>query len=86
MAKQELNAAQIGAGLEQVDREGVPERMGRDRFGDAGAATGPLTGFPWTRRSLMGCPGRSPGNSQCGGRFTRHQSRRIASSFGESIT
>ena len=31
-------------------------------------------------------PGRSPGKSQCPGLSTRHQSRRISSNFGESIT
>jgi hypothetical protein len=56
MAKPELDRAQIGAGLEPVDREGVPERMGRDRFGDAGAAAGLLTRFLDAARA-NGLPG-----------------------------
>jgi len=39
-----------------------------------------------TAALLMGRPGRSPGKSQCLGRSTRHQSRRMSSSVGESIT
>ena len=35
MAEQELNGADVGAGFQQMDREGVSHRMGRNGFGDA---------------------------------------------------
>ena len=40
----------------------------------------------WTAPRVIGVSGRSPGKSQWRGRSTFHQVRRIASSFGESIT
>ena len=40
----------------------------------------------WTAARVIGVSGRSPGKSQWRGRSTFHQVRRIASSFGESIT
>jgi hypothetical protein len=38
MAKEQLDRAQISARLQQVNREGVTQRMWRDGFGDAGFA------------------------------------------------
>jgi hypothetical protein len=35
MAKEQLDGAQVGAGFEQVNREGVAQRMRADGFGDA---------------------------------------------------
>ena len=35
MAKQQLNGAHVGAGFQQMDREGVAHGMRRDRFGNA---------------------------------------------------
>ena len=35
MAEQQLDGAQIGAGFQQVNREGVAQRMRRDRLADA---------------------------------------------------
>ena len=40
----------------------------------------------WTALRVIGASGRSPGKSQCRGRWTFQQARRAASSFGESIT
>lgn len=40
MAKEQLDRAQIGARLQQVNREGVTQRMWRDRFGDVAFAPG----------------------------------------------
>ena len=40
MAEQELNGAHVGASLEQVHGEGVPQGMGRDRLGEAAPAPG----------------------------------------------
>ena len=34
MTEQELNAADVGASFQQVDRKGMTQRMGRDRFGN----------------------------------------------------
>jgi hypothetical protein len=34
MPEQELNRADVRAGFEEMDREGVAERMRRDRFRD----------------------------------------------------
>ena len=36
MAKQQLDGAQIGAGLEQMDGKGVAQGVRRDRLGDVG--------------------------------------------------
>ena len=85
MPEQELNGAQVGAGLEQVDREGMAKQMWRDGLGETRAPGGDAAGS-WTALRVIGASGRSPGKSQCRGRWTFHQARRIASSFGESIT
>ena len=45
MAEQELNGSQIRTGFEEMDGEGVSQRMRRDRFGEAGQ----------TMRLLAGC-------------------------------
>lgn len=37
VTEQELNGAHVGAGFQQMDGEGVPQTVGRDRFGQAGA-------------------------------------------------
>ena len=34
MTKQQLDGAHVGAGFQQMDGEGVAERMRRDRFGN----------------------------------------------------
>ena len=44
MAEQQLNGADIGAGFQQVDGEGVPQRMRAYRLADAGDAAGFLAG------------------------------------------
>ena len=36
MSQQKLDGADIGAGFQQVDGEGVAQRMRRDRLADAG--------------------------------------------------
>src|SRR3712207_8282257 len=38
VAEQQLDGAHVGAGLQQVDREGVAQRMRGDRLGQAGQA------------------------------------------------
>ena len=35
MPEQELNRTQIGARFEEMDREGVPQRMRRDHLGQS---------------------------------------------------
>src|SRR5260370_39358945 len=40
MPQQDLDGAQIGTRLEQMGREGVPKRMGRDLLGDSSATDG----------------------------------------------
>ena len=42
MAEQELNGADVGASFQQVDRKGVTQRMGRDRFGNFADTVGLL--------------------------------------------
>src|ERR1043166_1595373 len=46
MAEQNLNGAQIGAGLQQVRRPTVAQRVRGDAFADAGAMRGVATGDP----------------------------------------
>ena len=50
MAEQQLDGADVDAGLEQVHGEGVPQRVWRERLGDAGpaqgCAAGPVDGAP----------------------------------------
>ena len=67
------------------------ERLVGDALPAAGAVA--VSGSMLLRRSpvlppfvVHGVSGRSPGKSQWRGRSTFHQVRRIASSFGESIT
>ena len=85
MAEQQLNGADIGAGFEQMNGEGVPQAVRgnwlANREAEAGFLTGQFHGIPGDVPAPM-----SPGKSQCRGFSTRHQSRRISSSFGESIT
>jgi hypothetical protein len=44
MTEQQLDGAQIGAGLQQMNGERVTQRMRRDRFGDAGSLKGLTAG------------------------------------------
>ncbi len=46
MPEQELNRSQVGARLEEVDGERVPERMWRNRLGEARASGGDPAGVP----------------------------------------
>ena len=82
MAEQELNRTQVGARLEEMDRERVAERVGRNRLGELRASDGALAGS-WTALRVMGFSGCSPGKSQCRGRSTCHQARSTSSSLGE---
>ena len=43
MAHQQLDGAQIGTRFQQVHREGVTQRMWRDRFADTGPLSGSLS-------------------------------------------
>ena len=85
MPEQELDGAQVGAGLEEMHREGMAKRMRRDDLGETRAPGGDPAGQP-NRAARDRRLGRSPGKSQCRGRSTLHQARSTASSFGESIT
>ena len=70
-----------GAGLEQMDQ--THGGAWRHRFGEARASGGDLASR-WTAPRVIGVSltaGKEPR-----GRSTFHQVRRIASSFGESIT
>ena len=85
MAEQQLNRTDVCASFQEVDGERVAQRMGRDRLGNAAASMGLPAGL------VHGVGGdRVPwplaGKSQGRGRLTRHHSRKISSSFGDSIT
>ena len=84
MPEQELDGAQVGAGLKQMDGERMAEQMRRNRFGESRALGGAPAGKE--DRPARGVSGRVPGKSQRRGRSTCHRWRRTASSFGESIT
>ena len=57
MAEQQLDGAQIGAGFQQVNGEGVAQRMRRDRLADAGPLTGlPAGAFDGERRDRLAGP------------------------------
>ena len=62
----------------------------RSACGETGLARRARRTASWhayrTASRVIGVSGRAPGKSQCRGRSTFHQARRIASSFGESIT
>ena len=45
MPEQELNRAQVGARLEEMDREGMPERVWRNRLGELRASDGAPVGM-----------------------------------------
>src|SRR6267154_4335081 len=45
MAEEQLNSTNVGALLQQVNREGMTKRMRRDRFGDLANAVSLLTDF-----------------------------------------
>ena len=63
MAEQELNRPQVGARLEEMDRKGMPERMGRNRLDEARAAGGEVAGTPDRvprDRLLRGLAGKEP--------------------------
>ncbi len=45
MAEQQLDLADIGTRLQQMDGEGMAQRMGRDRFGNATQAMSLLASF-----------------------------------------
>ena len=84
MAKEQLNGAQIGARFEQVNREGMAQRV---------RAMG--LAMPARRRAVrqacstacvvIGWP-KYPGKSHSFGRTIRQYSRSVSSSFGESMT
>jgi hypothetical protein len=86
MTQEQLNGTHVGARFQQMNGEGVPKAVGRDRFGNAAALVGLLAGV------LHRLPGDGavltppPGKSHCLGLFTGHQRRRIWSSLGESMT
>src|SRR6516165_3688795 len=51
MSQEQLNGADVGARLQQMNGEGVAQAMGSDRLGNVTAAVRPLTCF------LHGCRG-----------------------------
>ena len=60
--EEQLNGAQIGAGLQQMDRECVAQGMRGDRFAETNCSSACLHAIS-TAHAVMGCSGRSPGNS-----------------------
>jgi hypothetical protein len=62
MAQEQLNSAQIGARFEEMNREGMAQRMRADRFGDAATkarlSAGMLNGVGGDR--LAEIPGEEP--------------------------
>ena len=62
MAKEQLNSAQIGARFEEVNREGMAQRMRADGFGDAATtarlSAGMLNGVRGDRSAEI--PGEEP--------------------------
>jgi hypothetical protein len=62
MAKEQLNGPQVGACFEEVNREGMAERMRADGFGNSGAkarlSAGMLNGVRGDR--LVEIPGKEP--------------------------
>ena len=62
MAEEQLNGAQVGARFEEVNREGMAQRMRADRFGDAAAtarrSAGMLDGVRGDRSAEI--PGEEP--------------------------
>lgn len=46
MTKQQLNGADVGAGLQQMDSERVSQTMGRDGLGQSGETSRLLAGMP----------------------------------------
>jgi hypothetical protein len=85
MPKEQLNRADIGAGFEQMYRERVSQRMGRDGFENATPLVR-LLAFLFHSASGDGVVGTIARKQPVAGRFTRHHARKISSSFGESIT
>ena len=63
MPEQELNRAQVGPRLEEMDGKGMPQRMGRDRLGKARASGGDAAGAPdrvASDRLLRALAGKEP--------------------------
>ncbi|ESZ12140.1 hypothetical protein X737_27440 [Mesorhizobium sp. L48C026A00] len=67
VTEQQFNGAHVGAGLQQMDGEGVPQAVRRDRFGQAGASRAFAQACP-TASLVIGWPARSPGKSHAFGR------------------
>ena len=85
MAKQQLDGAQVRAGLEQVDGKGMAQRVRGDRLGDAGPAARLFAGVLHGegRDRLIG---DVAGKQEIFGWTARQYVLRTSSSLGESIT
>ena len=85
MAQQDLDGPQVGAGLEQVGREAVAQRVDRDLLAQAGGAAGAgadLAHAPGGEGPI----GAAPGKRKSPGRAAFQEARRTSSSRGESMT
>jgi hypothetical protein len=85
MAEQQLDGADVGTRFQQVDGKGMSQRMRRDRFANATKAMGLLASFRYGVPADMPV-GKITGKEPVLGPFQRHQSRKICSSLGESMT
>jgi hypothetical protein len=69
MAEQNLNDANVGADLQEMSGETMPQRMGGDGFADPGS---PARRRASCKAPVLTCPpGSWPGNSQKLGRAGR---------------
>ena len=85
MSEQQLDGAQVGAGLEQMDGESMAQRVRCDRPVDAGPAPNDPAGIlhgRWRDRLAGQIAWEQPSFE----RTKRHSSRSTSSSFGESMT
>ena len=85
VSEQHLDRPDVGAGLEQVGGEAVPQGMDGDVLVQAGGPSG-LDADPVHGADGDGPPGTRPGKSQSVGRAAFQYSRSRVSSRGESMT
>jgi hypothetical protein len=85
VAEQQLNAAQIGAGIEQMCREGMSQHMRAERLPDAQLACA-ASGRRHAPRSPSEAAPAASGKEPVLGLAPRQYTRSISSSFGDSIT
>ena len=84
--EQDLDGPEVGAGLEQVGGEAVPQGVHSDVLAQARGLPARRRQTIWTVRGLTGRSGSRPGKRYGPGRAAFQYSRRTARSRGESIT